>query len=60
MSPPPDRSQVGWEEIIGTIIHFLLTNQAEQPAENKEALENFMTNEAKNEAKTSINNLIYQ
>jgi hypothetical protein len=39
---------------------FLLTNEAEQLAENKEALENFTTNEAKNEAKTSLNRLIYQ
>jgi hypothetical protein len=60
MLAPPDRSKEGWEEVIGTIIHFLLTKEAEQLAENKEALENFMTNEAKNEAKTYLNHLIYQ
>jgi hypothetical protein len=60
MSPPPDVSKEGWEQVIGTIIHFLLTKEAEQLAEKKEALENFMTNEAKNEANTSINQLTYQ
>jgi hypothetical protein len=57
-STRPDQS--GLEEIRGTIIHFLLTKEAEQLAENKEALENFMTNEAKNEAKTYLNSLTYQ
>jgi hypothetical protein len=60
MLPPPDRSKEGREEVIGTTIHFLLTKEAEQLAENKETLENFMTNEAKNEAKTYLNHLIYQ
>jgi hypothetical protein len=30
MSTPPDWSKEGWEEVIGTIIHFLLTKEAEQ------------------------------